>query len=787
MNTKTTILLGALFLSLLSCDRAADKLQIETEVSLCVDVGNQLTKTWLDDSSSDQSPVPVYWSDGDIINVNGRNSAPISVAQGERKSEAEFKVRGISAPYSIVYPASVCGSNAYVDGKIRVTLPSVQQYDPNSFANGAALTCAYVSDESEDVYMTNLCALVKIGVVDDESSVIKKVFIVSDGEDCPISGIFDLNPQEVSLTSVEGDNEIELELPAPVQLGSQAKNFYITLPAGEYPEGFSIYFVREDGRRMKCNWRRPNPAVVKGLTLAPSSMVCFKDVEFVPGAKAIESEADWNSFAAAMNSGEGQNVWLEEGRAWLGNDITFASNPTQISEFEHILDGCGHTLTVSAASGPLFSTLTGGVRNLVLAGNLNVSQGPMAAPLANTLSDGTVENCINRMTVTFNGASDIALSGLVAKAEGGQILNCVNEANVSQTVDGTSVFDVCCGGLVATAGGNLIIKDSDNKGQISVDFKGTKRPTFAGFGGLVGRITDGSKDEGYVCLDSCSNISAIEVKYSDISSGGGWHGVSVGGIVGIAALYSDEYKDNSGAMGVGVKDPTASDYEGIYTEIENCVNEGKVSNETITNVDSKVLNMKIFTGGIAGSLVGASEGCHSVVRNCVSMGDVVPYSGTYSRSAFSSVCGGIAGIAGFVDIEGSTVNATVGTYKKHSFATGGIAGLCLTAFKFDKCKVKAAINMIQATGYTGAMVLGTSVLSKVSSNTASPAPKVSGSEIKNCGFGGSVNTATVAYNAAVPSAVLTNIDADTFDKYILGGNYTGKDITVSGNYYWNGF
>ena len=132
MNTKTTILLGALFLflSFLSCDRAADKVAVGGDVSLSIDVGKPLTKTWLGSESPEEGEVPVYWSDGDVINVNGRLSEPISVADGEKKTDAEFKVRGVEAPYSIVYPASICGSNAYVNGKIRVELPAVQQYLP---------------------------------------------------------------------------------------------------------------------------------------------------------------------------------------------------------------------------------------------------------------------------------------------------------------------------------------------------------------------------------------------------------------------------------------------------------------------------------------------------------------------------------------------------------------------------------------------------------------------------------------------------------------------------------
>lgn len=778
MNTKVTILLGALFLLFLSCDRVADKIAVGTEISLSVDAGDHLTKTWLGDGAADDGPVPVYWSDGDIINVNGRSSSPISIADGEMKSEAEFKVRGVEAPYSIVYPASVCGSNPYVEGKICVQLPAVQQYHPASFGNGAAVTCAYVSDTSEEIRMKNLCSLVKIGLKDDEGAVITKVFIRSEGEDCPIAGTFDLDPREASLTSVEGENEIELQLSAPIQLGSQVKDFYITLPAGEYPEGFSIFFVREDGRRMRCRWLRMSSVVVEGISLLPSSMVCFKDVEFVPGAKVIETEADWNSFATAVTEGKDLDVWLENGVAYIDEDITFGSAPTQITEFGYVLDGCGHKL-VSTASSPLFGTLKGTVKNLILEGSLTASSGPQVAPFIGLLSGGTVENCTNRMTVTFEGASDVALSGLVAKADGGKITGCVNEGNITQKVDGTSVqFDVCCGGIVASAGGNLLVEKSENKGTVSTGFDGPKRPKNAGFGGIAGRITDGSS-ESHVKLSGCTNRAKVSLKYSDISKGG-QQTAAVGGIVGSAALYENN---------LYLKDPTGSDYMGIYTVIEDCTNEGVVSNEAICASDSWIINDKTPTGGIAGCIVGASSTSWSLVKNCVSKGNVIPHTGTYSRGAYSSVCGGITGIAGYVSIEGCTVNATVGTTKKHTFSTGGIAGLCLTSFKFDGCKVFARIEMIRVKNFSDNNAsLTTSLMSKINGKEPVPNPVLTGSAITGCGFGGSIKAVTVASGTtAVPASVATvNLAATDFENYVVGGNYTGKDVAISGNYYWNG-
>ena len=780
MNTKTTILLCTLAL-LFSCEKAADKVAVDNEVSLYVHVPEELTKTWLGEEPGNSGTVPVYWTNGDVINVNGCISQTLTVADGEKLTSAQFKVRGVQPPYNIVYPAAVCGENQYSEGSIQITLSSKQEYLPNSFGNGAALTCAYAENESAPIHMKNLCSLVKISLTDDQASTIATVKIESLSQDCPISGTFELCPKTGTLTSVKGSNNIELDIKEPVQLGSKAKDFYITLPAGEYPEGFTIYIERPDRRRMICKWIRSGEGAEKGLVLSPSSMICFKNIEFVPGAKAIISESDWNEFAAAVASGQGLDDWLEKGTACIEKDIVFESAPKRIENFKYVLDGKGYSLTMNSDS-PLFETLSGTVMNLTLNGALTVSEGPKKAPFVGLLAGGTIQKCTNKMAVTFNGASDVALSGLVAKADGGKVLDCVNEGNIVQTVDGTvSRYQVCCGGLVADASGSLLVQGCENKGSVKVTFDGLKRPKNGGFGGIVGRISGGNR-ENYVNIKSCTNSASVSLVYSENLQGGDKHNTGVGGIVGIAAAYE--------AAGSFIMKPSESAYGGIYSVIEDCKNQGAISNESITASDSWELR-KQYTGGIVGSMIGAPD-CHAVVKNCVSTGNVVPHTGGYTRAAFSSICGGIAGIAGYIEITGCTVDAKVGTVDACSFAIGGIAGLSVTKFKFDNCKVNAEINMISVKNFDVAMALTTSVLSSVGSGSSAKeptiVPNVSGSEIRNCGFSGSINTATVSQNTSpVPANVpITNITAENFEKYILGGNYTGKDITLSGNIFGAG-
>ena len=140
------------------------------------------TRTWLDYASGG-SPLKVYWSDGDRINVNGQASLPVTVADGEKKSEADFQLPDLAAPYSVIYPHEIVKETAYdARGTIAVELPSVQAYDSGSFANGAAVMYGH-AQTSDKVTMHNLCAAVRVNIKGVEGIVEAKLFSAS--EDAP--------------------------------------------------------------------------------------------------------------------------------------------------------------------------------------------------------------------------------------------------------------------------------------------------------------------------------------------------------------------------------------------------------------------------------------------------------------------------------------------------------------------------------------------------------------------------------------------------------------------------
>ena len=95
------------------------------------------TKSYLGDK--DGTSYPNYWSAGDVLKINGVASDPLDASFGG-KSEAEFTIDGVSAPYEAVYPGAAVAD--YETGAAELTLPEVQNYVAGSYDPAAFIMLA---------------------------------------------------------------------------------------------------------------------------------------------------------------------------------------------------------------------------------------------------------------------------------------------------------------------------------------------------------------------------------------------------------------------------------------------------------------------------------------------------------------------------------------------------------------------------------------------------------------------------------------------------------------------
>lgn len=112
---------------------------------------------------------------------------------------------------------------------------------------------------------------------------------------------------------------------------------------------------------------------------------------------------------------------MGDGTYILTADIVL-SGWTELSSFSGTLDGNGYTITLSGR--PLISTLTGTVKNLILAGQVTETANKNSGALAQNCN-GTIRNCISTANVTFSGSSSYVYIGGLAGKVNGTISNCV--------------------------------------------------------------------------------------------------------------------------------------------------------------------------------------------------------------------------------------------------------------------------------------------------------------------------------------------------------------------------
>ena len=723
------------------------------------------TKTWLDYQAGG-SPLKVYWSDGDKINVNGISSLSLSVEEGAKMPVADFNIYGVEAPFNVIYPATIVSGTTYdSEGYISVALPSSQAYHPTTFASGAAIMCGY-SDNS-NVTLSNLCSAVRVNVKVPETNVkgtetIVSASVISASESAPLCGDFKINPQAGILAPVGGSAKLTLALTENIILNEDGVDFFFTIPAGDYSDGLSFYFCREDGKNLECIWK-PEDA------LKPGKLYSFNDVDYVPGAKDITTAEDWEEFAAAVNDGndEALKTYLYKGGfVRLGADFTAESLTQVTSDFTYVFDGNGHSITQSAANTSLFASVSGEIKNLSLAGSLDLGD-KSGSPLVYTLKHGgKISSCINNMSVAASTQSDTYVSGLVTVMQGGTIESCTNNGTVDVDVDvDKGMFYVGVAGIVADVQAvqddqSLLLKNCKNSsdGALTLSpaltFKAASTTTDKGMkacalGGIAGFVRSAAN----YTFDNCDNegpvtLSAKEIKHANGNSN---RPVSVGGILGIAAPLAED-----GLL----LDPTDYEQDGFALSLRNCDNKGLVYNCGVTYSMTTQNKNKMYTGGIAGSISGRNEQ-YASIASCTNTGDVITYDiiadtpgyVVSGRPAYCAVAGGLVGFGGYLNIDGCSVDCQIGNGRRPMVAWGGAIGYAVRPFIVNNATLKFRGYYQRLEGYKMNRAVVAVVPVKYNTSNMDLKPDVAGSKITG-------NLSVVGYLLTSGSALSSDSAAD---------------------------
>ena len=772
---------------------------------MSVSLASVQTKTYL--GEVDGNVRQVYWSEGDAVSMNGFASDVLTADQAG-KATADFKFYNGSVPYRVIYPASIC-KEFTPDGMVTVDVPATQEYSPDSFGKGSAILYGYSDIEDSPVVLHNLCGAVKVSLKSQAGAMIKRAVLISNDKTVPVAGTFVIDPQTGAYTVSEGVKSISLNIDQVIVDANGQQSFYFTVPYGSYPEGFTVKFYDSDYRPMECSWLRGKDATEAGVTIAAGKLYEFNPVDFIPGKKEILTGEDWKYIAEQINAGktDWKAAYLDGNTIRLGDDIVLPEGtPRIVANFTYELDGKGYSITNPSASDVLIKTLPSGgvIRNLTMAGEMKTPDATKTlvevAAFVHTISGGKIEDCVNEMV--FNVDSKRVIFGAFARTfSAGEINRCVNNADMNITMDlasqksddlSSADFKGFGGGLVATCfeptTGSPVFNDCVNNGDLNIlvntDGLGLARAGFAGILGYISLKADAKYKEYYPILKNCTNNGDVTFSYVDNSANSKIQ-CSVGGIVGLsAALISTKSTSPTSDVKYGAISSSAEHY---HVEIENCTNTGRINNNATSSVTAAEFNSKIYTGGIAGSLLGSSTN-HAKIKNCTNTGEVVPYSvkvNPYSRASICGVSGGILGLGGYVDIEGGVMSAKVGSAQTRSFATAGVIGLAVHKFSIKDMSVNADISMIQ----TDDKYTKDSHALAVTNNTEILKTDLSGSEITGCQFAGSfLISCSGTYNSApvIPTEI-THVTADDFPAgtNVVSKSYTKGGITMSDNTYWS--
>ena len=478
-----------------------------------VGIGADLKTVLGDDGTTTHK---VYWSDGDKIVINDVRSEALSGIGSDVQSTTFTMESSVSAPYNVVYPASIYETSS------TVTLPAVQAYKAGGFASGAFPMVGYSTDDSP-ITLSYLCALLKVsinrssGVIapPDTDNIVSVRFSGNNGEQ--VSGTFNVNYQTATIsgTSATDDDRVVRVVKNLATSATDAVEYYLVVPARTYSNGFTITVQDVNGHYM-------NKVKASSITLQPGRLYNLEAFDFEPTGTElgieIASAADLVQFATDYNN----KVYAALGDALVATvtqDIVF--DATSSTAF-NATGGIGMKIAAGDAEDYYFNGFFEG-------GNRTISGLDATAPLFTaTGSGGKVQN-LNvagscSFTFTHGNAAEADLGSVVGYHKG--LLKSVTSAADVTMVAGNVSQVTALGGLVGrvTEG---VVDDCSYSGDITVPSGYSVTAKLTHIGGLVGEITNAAG----VIKDSFFNGTLeTEARVSSTDKNNPY--LFVGGIVG---------------------------------------------------------------------------------------------------------------------------------------------------------------------------------------------------------------------------------------------------------------
>lgn len=647
------------------------------------------TKTILGEAQGDVRPV--LWSKGDQISVNGVASQALDIESNT--ASADFTLNaGLTAPYSIIYPATMVK-----DGSSVITLPSQQKFaSGDNIVSGSLPMAGYSNTLSAK--MGQLCGILGIHLkAGSQTGLIRYIEVTATGGE-PVSGDFSVDCQYRKLSSeTQGVNVIRMEVQKTLSTES-ASAFNVILPAGVYSQGFSVKVVDENGQAMIRN-------IGGSLELEAGKLMLMPELTFVPNGEEkgveIATPEEWNSFATAYNAGKYPDSQI----ATITADLNFSSvsadqfvtlglrdgakqSPNGSTKyFAGTLNGNGKKIINLKSDVPFIQAIGTGA----LVQDINIDETCSFTPwyggekqlefgsLIGYCSGGTVKNCTSAASITVSQCNATAnkaplyIGGLIGRNRAAAISDCTSAATIvsdkTYVTDAKAKTSLYIGGFTGYCSNpNGVLENCTNTGNISV--ASTARYIYVG--GLCTRCSAGT-------ITGCTNSGTIEATMAR-ASGDPCMFLRLGGLFSIIDTDEESSLTVSGCSNSGAitsRSNVKQLYVGGIAGQVDALNATLIDNKNSGNITTTKRMRYLYCGGLFG--------CIEQPLTLSLNGE--PHTGTIKigsveSSTFTSVyCGGIIGktnaeltISGDATWKSKITKTTLGTDIAAESFLGGICG-----------------------------------------------------------------------------------------------------------------
>ena len=348
------------------------------------------------------------------------------------------------------------------------------------------------------------------------------------------------------------------------------------------------------------------------------------------------------------------------GKYYLANDIKLTETYGQ--DFKGVLDGNGHTITLSGAISVFNKVAEAEISNLNIVASFSSATSFDYGALAKT-ANGVFDNIHATVDVAFTVMVRNSVGGIFGQVDGASMIsNCSAEGSVAfqyleATKDNGDV-GFCLGGLIGKAFACGALAISDCKTDVTV----YSRQIRSSVGGVIGGIAGSSQ----VTIENTVNYGNVTGRSGDHSGVGGFVGAFNANSVTTATLeiktsrnYGNVASEGEGTIDCHIGGFVGRGYGPKLMTIDGCVNSGNVTS---------VGGGWACAGGIIGGVMtygyswSSNPDCVITVKNSMNVG-------TISGGSF---CGGITG--GALQFNGDNCNFVVANCANYGDVTGGSAG-----------------------------------------------------------------------------------------------------------------